>query len=403
MNLADKTIRSLLLLVALFMLTSNTFSNSINQHKAPKLSTQAEISLMTCGPGEAVYAFFGHSALWVYDPIQGIDRIYNYGTFDFNDPNFYYLFVRGVADYRLSVTNFRSFMSEYIREERFVKQQKLNLTATEKQSLFDRLEENYLPENRYYRYDFFFLNCSSVIRDKVFETADGRFSVKEDSANTATFRDLLQPYLGNGWLDLGVNLLLSHKADKQANEWYRMFLPDHMFIEFGRAISSDGEALAPSTGMQTLNLSKSDLQEKNGLNFYTVALGMLFIAVIFLTQKKYRFSKWNVALDFTLFFLVSLVGILLTFMWLFSEHDVLNANINILWALPLHLFFAFLLLFKNAKQLKRWYAQFSFICGMVFYLLALIQIQVVPLGVILLASIILVRLARLAFLLPIRN
>ena len=164
--------------------------NTAQASEFPQLSEHSEISLMTCGPGEAMYSQFGHSALWVYDPINRIDRIYNYGTFDFEGSNFYYLFVRGIANYMLSVSNFQSFLNEYEEEDRTVEQQVLNLTLAEKQSLFYALEENYKPENRYYRYDFLYLNCSSVVRDKVFESLTRSYELDQTDYDES-FRDQL--------------------------------------------------------------------------------------------------------------------------------------------------------------------------------------------------------------------
>src|SRR5689334_4761343 len=52
-------------------------------------SCQLQISLLTCSPGEELYSTFGHSALRVKDSATKTDIIYNYGTFDFDDPDFY--------------------------------------------------------------------------------------------------------------------------------------------------------------------------------------------------------------------------------------------------------------------------------------------------------------------------
>ena len=125
--------------------------------KTPTLSNESKVVLFTCGMGDQLYSGFGHSALWISDPAQGIDRLYNYGTFDFFTENFYVKFTRGKLEYMLSVTKSQRFLNEYIEEKRSAVGQNLNLTLTEKQKMFDFLENNYLPENRFYKYDFF--NC----------------------------------------------------------------------------------------------------------------------------------------------------------------------------------------------------------------------------------------------------
>ena len=59
------------------------------QSQEYKLSKQSEISIITVGPGDILYEAFGHSAIRVSDPVIGMDNIFNYGLFDFNQPNFY--------------------------------------------------------------------------------------------------------------------------------------------------------------------------------------------------------------------------------------------------------------------------------------------------------------------------
>ncbi len=121
-----------------------------------KLSPSAELSVITCGPSdEDLYATFGHSAFRIQDIPNKIDRVYNYGTFNFNTPNFYTKFVRGKLLYQLSAYDFSSFLYSYHQEERWVRGQVLDLTPEDVQKVFDFLENNAKPENRLYKYKFF--------------------------------------------------------------------------------------------------------------------------------------------------------------------------------------------------------------------------------------------------------
>jgi hypothetical protein len=103
------------------------------------LGPDARITLLTCSPGDDLYSIFGHSAVRVEDPAQDIDWVFNYGTFDFSDPNFYTNFVRGKLNYKLSVSEYRYFEYSYQRENRWIWEQELNLTPGERQFLFDSL------------------------------------------------------------------------------------------------------------------------------------------------------------------------------------------------------------------------------------------------------------------------
>ena len=122
------------------------------------------ISLLTCDPGEDLYTTFGHSAIRVIDSAEGSDRVYNYGTFDFSDPTaFYVKFIKGGKDlkYFLSVDDFPDFMREYEYYQRSVREQELNLNCGEKTRLKLALLNNAMGENKFYKYDFLFDNCST--------------------------------------------------------------------------------------------------------------------------------------------------------------------------------------------------------------------------------------------------
>ena len=152
-----------------------------------QLSTRAAISLITCGPGQSeVFLAFGHSAIRVYDPENGIDYVYNYGVFDFNQPNFYINYTRGLLLFKLGVYLYPDFLNAYIEDNRWVHEQVLNLTPTQAQAIFNYLEWNALPENQTYRYDYFYNNCSSKVRD-VFADVLGD-SLRFDGAYITTIR-----------------------------------------------------------------------------------------------------------------------------------------------------------------------------------------------------------------------
>src|SRR5687768_7504074 len=105
------------------------------------LSDQARISVITCGPWQGVlFTAFGHSAFRVYDPANGIDYAYNYGVFDFDRPNFYMNFARGQNYYKLAVQDYKQFEASYIRLNRYLHEQVLNLTPAENQKIFDFLQ-----------------------------------------------------------------------------------------------------------------------------------------------------------------------------------------------------------------------------------------------------------------------
>ena len=51
---------------------------NVNNVSSQTLSPEAEISVLTFGPGKTeLYSAYGHSAIRVHDPINGFDAAYN--------------------------------------------------------------------------------------------------------------------------------------------------------------------------------------------------------------------------------------------------------------------------------------------------------------------------------------
>ena len=174
--------RSLLLLLVLC-------ATSLQAQQMP-LSDGATASVLTCGPGNDFYTTFGHSAIRITDTASGIDRVYNYGTFNFDTPNFYWVFTRGRLDYQLSCTTFEDFMYEYAYEGREVREQPLTFEAGQVQNLYILLETNYLPQYRHYRYDILRDNCATRVRDIVY-SAWAQDTVLQRAAEPVSYRRLL--------------------------------------------------------------------------------------------------------------------------------------------------------------------------------------------------------------------
>ena len=383
-------------LLVTFLTLLGIGSSTLHAQDQPQLSEDSKISLMTCGPGAESYSMFGHSALWVFDPVNRIDRIYNYGTFNFEDPNFYFKFTRGIADYMLSLANSASFVREYTIENRTVEQQVLNLTQNEKQKLFEAVEENYKPENRFYRYDFLFLNCSSIIRDRVFDVMDDSYVL--DTTNYGqSFRDLLQPYINNSWIKLGINLLLGVKADKQASNWDRMFLPDHMRDQFSLTRSADISLAQPVTKIFLGTHPPVTYEKTNNIDTPFIVFIILLVFTGFLTRKKFASSKWNKPLDSFIFLIAGAIGILLTFMWFFSEHEVIHQNLNVLWAFPLHILIPIFIWIPSLSRIVTIYSKISFSAIALFMALAILGVQEIPTSLLVLSGIVMLRLFRYAF------
>ncbi len=329
----------------------------IQKLDAQKLSPQAQISLITCNPGEELYSVFGHNAVRVKDPVRRIDWVYNYGTFNFNEPGFYVKFVRGKLNYMLSVGYFKNFIYAYRHENRSVREQILNLTQAQKQKLFNFLQYNARPENKYYKYDFFFDNCATRVRDLLENELKNDLVFHSNYKDTLSFRDLLMPYLQEHyWSRFGINLILGAVIDRKASFRETMFLPDYLEKAAAMAtININGNPKPLVKHTQTLfNQTGTDTTTPFLLRPSTL-FWILFLIVLILFYWEEKKQKHFKVFDFVLFFSIGILGMILFLVWTATDHTAVVKNWNLMWALPTHFFMAFLLFIKNKPAYLRYY------------------------------------------------
>jgi hypothetical protein len=341
------------------------------------LSTESAISLLTCGPGPEVYSYFGHSALRVVDPVLGIDRVYNYGTFDFSVPNFYAQFINGKLNYMLSVVRYKGFYPEYMEEKRFIKELPLNLTPEQRTELFNLLETNYLPENRHYWYDFFIDNCSTRIRDIVVKATDGKFLWPPEPATHLTYRQLIMPYISlNTWARTGILLMLTAGADRESSLEGYMFLPDHMHRLFSQAKTAEGKPLCKPEKI----IFEPEYPKPIGtglLHPYVFFSILLLISWCLAMLRKIPVPLMKSF--FSVLFLVSgALGLLFSYMWFFSAHQVCHANLNLAWAFPLNIILAVSLWFPRTGAFNKLYSKAMMILILLFLLTFFLWKQKIP-------------------------
>lgn len=327
--------------VTLFLLLALFYSGLLSPAQAREwnLSDDAQISLITVLPGEAPEELFGHSAIRISDPASGIDYSFNYGTFEF-DAFFLPKFIYGELNYFLSIAYFSSAMDQYRQRRRPVIEQVLNLSGEQKQALFDFLMFNAQEENRYYRYDFLFDNCSTRIRDALKHVLGDDLHYAPEPNPGLSFRELIGLYLPHKpFLDFGIDLLLGIPVDRAAEPRETMFLPDYLMEAFNHAtVRTDGEWLPLVTTTDTL-LRIEDYEIEESLPWPAILTWILFAAGVLVTWVNYKkgrsVQRW---LDIPLFIFTGITGLLITFLWFISLHDVTANNINLLWAWPSHLF-----------------------------------------------------------------
>lgn len=348
-----------------------------------------QFSILTCAPGKEIYSLFGHSAIRIQDSNYNFDVVFNYGIFSFETENFYWKFARGYTDYLLGAQLYQDFLKEYKREGRAVVEQVINLPLKEKKHLYNLLMDNYKPENRIYRYNYFTNNCATKIRDIVDDSVDNQIQWSESGQNE-TYRTLIEPYLEPWpWIKLGIDLLLGVPADYRITNYDKMCLPDHLSEGFNDAKFQNIAIVQPQK-----ILLNGKLQKLSGFTWFDPMLvfGLLLILVYFLTRFEFQNQLSLRFFDFTLYLVLGLAGIIVAFMSLVSVHPTVFPNFHLLWLFPSHIIISIFILL-NSK--KKWLLRYRQILGYVtLLLLALLMLRIqsysfsiVPvLGIVLLRS-----------------
>lgn len=330
-----------------------------------KLSERATISVITCGPYQKEVSFaFGHSAFRVFDPESAIDYAFNYGIFDFDKPGFILDFAKGDNYYMLGVHDYQLFKNSYIEHNRYVHEQILDLAPEQKQKIFDFLLWNAQPENRFYRYDYFYDNCATKIRD-VIQNSLGNDVVFDGSYINTTYsiRQLTDIYLKQQpWGDLGIDICLGLPMDKIASPYEYMFLPDYVESGFDHASVKKDSITTPLVLTKEIVYESRAQEEETSLPHPLYVFGALAIIAIGLgvfDLKRQKLSTW---FDILLFGTAGLIGVLLFLLWFFTDHKAAANNFNILWALPTHLI-AISVLRRKPSWLKTYFLIVTIIYG----------------------------------------
>ncbi len=315
------------------------------------------ISLLTCSPGTEIYELFGHTAIRVQDFTDEADLVFNYGIFNFDAPHFVWRYIKGETDYELGVTPYDYFILSYSHRNSSVTEQELNLTKEEKDALFTALKENYLPENRVYRYNYFYDNCTSRARIKIEEAVDGLVKYDEN-IDIESFRSIIHQYTkGHPWDQFGIDLCLGSGADREIDRKEKMFVPANLYNTFRRSliVPRDGEFRDLVTKETKLNeVKESQPQESTGIT--PLQSGMLLLLVVGglsvygLIRGR---SFWG--LDVFVFGTAGLAGCILGFLALFSEHPAVGGNWNLCVLQPLHLFALPYIIWSARKREKNYY------------------------------------------------
>ncbi len=328
--------RKITLLLVLYCLVPRAFGQAQTE---PDF---LQISILTCAPGEELYAKFGHSAVRVKDQQKGTDIVFNYGVVNFAMPYFYFKFARGQMDYMLVAEPFERFTYSYIHENRGILEQVLDLTPEQKINIYKFLINNSLPENRIYRYDFLRDNCATRPRDVILKFAGEVLELPRHlEGEGKSFRELIETYLQyNPWLRFSINLGMGAPADALPDLKELCFLPDYLARYLDKTQIKNQKKPLVKTQNMIFTPQPEPEKTKPFITPLSVNLGFLMI-VILLSIMEWRRKTHFLLFDKTFFLLCGLAGLFISILWGLTEHTVTVYNANLLWAMPVFVYTAF--------------------------------------------------------------
>jgi hypothetical protein len=329
-----------------------------------QLTDSSKFYIITCGPDPGpVYLAFGHSAIRMVDRSLGVDYVFNYGVFDFAQPNFYLNFARGSNNYLLGAYDYQYFEQSYIDDNRFLHEQSLNLTLEQRQRLYKFLVWNSMPANRAYWYDPYYDNCATRVRDafvKVFGD-----SVKFDGSyikTKYTIRQLKDLYANPyPWGNLGIDICQGMPIDRVVTPYQYMYLPAYIESAFDHATIMNDSATVPLVSAKRVIYEAKPLPA-SWIPHPMYVMGLIAVIALILAARDFSKQQLSTWFDALLFGLTGVIGIILLLLWFFTDHKAAANNLNLIWALPTHLIAVFA--FIAQPRWLKWY----------FLLTALIQL-----------------------------
>jgi hypothetical protein len=346
-----------IILIVFSILIFNKLSFSQNEY--PQLTQHAEVSLINSEPGSYLFEAFGHSALRISDPAIGIDQVYNYGTFDFNQENFYLNFVRGYMKYYLSVSDIRRSILSYQYRGIKAREQVLALSQTQKQHIFESLETNRKEENKYYFYDYFYDNCATKWRDLLRDAIGDRLKFNNPYPDSIlSIRQLMHKYTGkHPWGEFGIDLALGSPIDKPASFEDYMYLPDYLRLAVKNATQLDSLGRDQPLQKYEVDFAEPFQGVKIESDFFTPTefFWIIFSFITLISLFEFKRQKSFRLLSAILILGVGLIGSTLMFLWFLTNHYTAAYNYNLLWAVPTNVIFAFFI-FSNKQKIIEGYA-----------------------------------------------
>lgn len=337
-------------------------------------SDSLRVSLITCGPGPVSYERFGHSGIRFIDLKQPqLDVVFHYGVFSFDEPNFIYRFVKGETDYQLGVAYTNRFLQSYKHRGQMIVEQQLALDSCQVNTLKELLLENYRPENRTYRYNYFYDNCATRPYHMITRACQQGIGIDSTWLQPTTYRQMVREKSGRDtWLDFGITMAIGHASDLPLSFKQQMFLPQYLCTAFANA-TLDGHPLVAaadtltqtSPALQTVLSNPPSATDPMPAMLLVLVLSAALLAFRIRQQKPgHHHAKMARILSntFDTFMLTAtgILGVIVWFLLCFSEHPTVDNNLNCVWLWPTNLLFSVIIWINCPQKVHRIYFLLNF-------------------------------------------
>lgn len=353
------------------------------------------VSLLTASPGKQIYERFGHTGIRINVPSKKFDAVYHYGLFSFSDPNFEYRFLKGKTDYMIGCMHYHDFLTMYAIRGSSVRELKLNLTQEEARNLFDALLVNILPENQTYRYSFLYDNCATRPLEIILRSLRGEVTIAQLEEPVPTFRNLIHECTAQDkWVVFGLDLILDGEVDEKISVPSKPFLP-HITEQIFQTATIRRCGVEESLSAAPIEVLKARAEEKENSifdyitpNILSIGLLLLVIASSIIEAKRMRHNK---VLDTIIFTICGILGVVIFFLMLFSEHPAVSLNLNAMWLHPVWLVMIPLIWIRKAQKFLYCYHFINFALLLLYFVVAIFVKQYIEFATFMFVEILLVR------------
>jgi hypothetical protein len=327
----------------------------------PAASGEPEAWLVTYAPGELYWQRYGHNAIWIRDWQAGINHSFNFGYFDFEQDDFLLRFARGRMMYFSVAQPVEREFEQYRAEDRTIRIQRLDLDAAAITALRDELLQQIQPETRDYRYDYYLSNCSTRVRDALDEAWGGALAAATRTAPAGqNFRQhTRRSSAPDFWYYLALETGLGLPVDRPVSRWKEMFLPG-VVADVLAGWEVNGRPAVINDHIVYRGSAEQPADTAGPVWWRYLAFSVVISILLALLAPRMG-PALSGGLSMAWLLLLASGGLVILWLWLFTDHSVVRPNFNLLLLNPLFM----IGLWPAARRLSAVLITFGVLLGLV--------------------------------------